>query len=138
MPAGTAFREGHRATIHSDNPMTPIGPLRVMQTSMLRTPRKGGEPLAPSERLTIDQALRAMTTNAAWQLGVEEDRGSLEQGKAADLVVLSRNPLDTPAEQFGDIEVLGTWIDGQPVDTRKASRPNLAIALRALRQMATR
>jgi len=138
MPAGTAFREGHRATIHSDNPMTPIGPLRVMRTSMLRTPRKGGEPLAPSEQLTVDQALRAMTTNAAWQLGVEEDRGSLEQGKAADLVVLSRNPLDTPAEQFGDIEVLGTWIDGQPVDTRKASRPNLAIALRVLRQMAAR
>lgn len=138
MPAGTAFREGHLATIHSDNPMTPIGPLRVMRTSMLRIPRKGGEPMAPSERLTIEQALRAMTTNAAWQLGVEEHRGSLEQGKAADLVVLSRDPLDTTPEQFGDIEVLGTWIGGQPVDTRKLSRPNLAIALRALRQIATR
>jgi predicted amidohydrolase YtcJ len=94
--------------------------------------------MAPSERLTIDQALRAMTTNAARQLGVEEHRGSLEQGKAADLVVLSRNPLDTAPEQFDDIEVLGTWIDGQPVDTRKVSRPNLAIAIRALRQVAAR
>jgi predicted amidohydrolase YtcJ len=138
MPVGTAFREGHRATIHSDNPMTPIGPLRVMRTAILRVPRKGGKPMAPSERLTVDQALRAMTTNAAWQLGVEEHRGSLEQGKAADLVVLSRNPMKTPPAQFGDIEVLGTWIDGQPVDTRKASRPNLSIALRALQQMATR
>jgi hypothetical protein len=136
MPAGTAFREGHLATIHSDNPMTPIGPLRVMRTSMLRIPRKGGEPMAPSERLTIEQALRAMTINAARQLGVEEHRGSLEQGKAADLVVLSRNPLDTRPERFGDIEVLGTWIDGQPVDARKVSRPNLTIALRALRQVA--
>jgi predicted amidohydrolase YtcJ len=138
MPAGTAFREGHRATVHSDNPMTPVGPLRVMQTSMLRTPRKGGEPIAPSEQLTLDQALRAMTTNAAWQLGVEEHRGSLEPGKAADLVVLSRNPLDTEPERLGDIEVLGTWIDGQPIDTRKASRPNLTIALRALRQTVAR
>ncbi|MBW2377817.1 MAG: amidohydrolase family protein [Deltaproteobacteria bacterium] len=138
MPVGTAFREGHRATIHSDNPMTPIGPLRVMQTSMLRIPRKGGEPMAPSERLTVDQALRAMTTNAARQLGVEEHRGSLEPGKTADLVMLSRNPFDTAPEQFDDIEVLGTWIDGQPVDTRKASRPNLTLGLRALRQMATR
>ena len=135
MPAGTAFREGHRATVHSDNPMTPIGPLRVMQTSMLRTPRKGGEPIAPSEQLTLDQALRAMTTNAAWQLGVEEHRGSLEPGKAADLVVLSRNPLETEPGELGGIQVLGTWVDGQPVDTRKMSRPNLAIALRALRQM---
>lgn len=94
--------------------------------------------MAPSERLTVDQALRAMTTNAAWQLGVEEHRGSLEQGKAADLVVLSRNPMQTPPAQFGDIEVLGTWIDGQPVDTRKASRPNLSTALHALQQMAMR
>ena len=138
MPAGTAFREGHRATVHSDNPMTPIGPLRVMQASMLRTPRKGSEPMGPSERLTLDQALRAMTTNAAWQLGVEEHRGSLEPGKAADLVVLSRNPLETEPERLGDIEVLGTWIDGQPIDTRKMSRPNLAIALRALWQMVAR
>ena len=138
MPAGTAFREGHRATIHSDNPMTPIGPLRVMQTSMLRIPRKGGDPMAPSERLTVDQALAAMTTNAARQLGVEAHRGSLEPGKAADLVVLSRNPFNTAPEQFSDIEVLGTWIEGQPVDTRKASRPNLAIAIRALRQLIAR
>jgi predicted amidohydrolase YtcJ len=138
MPAGTAFREGHRATIHSDNPMTPIGPLRVMQTSMLRIPRKGGEPMAPSERLTVDQAFRAMTTHAARQLGVEEHRGSLERGKAADLVLLSRNPFDTTPEELDDIEVLGTWIDGQPIDTRQVSRPNLSIALRAARQMAAR
>jgi predicted amidohydrolase YtcJ len=94
--------------------------------------------MAPSERLTVDQALAAMTTNAARQLGVEAHRGSLEPGKAADLVVLSRNPFDTAPEQFGDIEVLGTWIEGQPVDTRKASRPNLAIAIRALRQLIAR
>ncbi len=136
MPVGTAFREGHRATIHSDNPMTPIGPLRVMRTSMLRIPRKGTEPLAPSERLTVGQAFAAMTIHAARQLGVEEHRGSLEQGKAADLVLLSRNPFNTMPEELDDIEVLGTWIDGQPVDTRRVSRPNLDIALRAAQQMA--
>jgi hypothetical protein len=138
MPVGTAFRAGHRATLHSDNPMTPIGPLRVMRTSMLRIPRRGDEPLAPTERLTVAEAFAAMTTHAARQLGVEEHRGSLEQGKAADLVLLSRNPFDTAPEDLGDIEVLGTWIDGQPVDTRRVSRPNLSIALRAVRQMAAR
>jgi hypothetical protein len=132
MPVGTAFREGHRATIHSDNPMTPVRPLRVMQNAVLRTPRKGGEPVGATERLTVRQAIEAMTTNAAWQLGIESHRGSLEPGKAADLVVLSRNPLETPAEELDDIEVLGTWIDGQPVDTRRASLPNLKIAARAL------
>jgi hypothetical protein len=137
MPAGTAFREGHRVTIHSDNPATPIGPLRVIRNAILRTPRKGGEAVGASERLSIDQALEAMTTNAAWQLGIESDRGSLEAGKAADLVILSRNPMDTPAEDLDSIEVLGTWIDGQPIDTRRASRANLDLALRALTQLAT-
>ncbi len=136
MPVGTAFREGHLATIHSDNPMTPIDPLRVIRTAILRIPRKGGDPMAPSERLSVDQAIRAMTTNAARQLGVETHRGSLEVGKAADLVLLSRNPFDTAPEQLTDIEVLGTWVDGQPVDTRKASRPNLDLAASALRQVA--
>jgi predicted amidohydrolase YtcJ len=135
MPVGSAFAEGHRATIHSDNPMTPIDPLRVIENAVLRVPRKGGDSLGASERLNIDQAVAAMTTNAAWQLGVEEHRGSLEVGKAADLVLLSRNPLKTPPGTFGDIEVIATWIDGQPVDTRKASLPNLRIAVRAIRQL---
>jgi hypothetical protein len=137
-PVGTAFREGHRATIHSDNPMTPINPLRVMRTSILRAPRKGGAALGAAEALSVDEALRAMTTHAAWQLGVEEQRGSFEPGKAADLVMLSANPMRTAPEDLAAIEVLRTWIDGQPVDTRKVSRPNLDLALQTLWQLATR
>jgi len=136
MPVGTALRAGHQATFHTDNPATPIGPFRAMRTAMLRVPRRGGEPLGPGERITVEQALQAMTTHAAHQLGVDDDRGSLEVGKAADLLLLSASPLKTPPEAFGEIAVLQTWIDGQPVDTRKASRPNLDIASRALRQLA--
>ena len=138
MPVGSAFREGHRATLHSDNPMTPLGPLRVMRNAILRTPRAGGGPIGPAEALSVEQALQAMTTNAAWQLGVEQLRGSLEPGKSADLVLLSENPFDTPPEQWNAIDVLGTWVEGQPVDTRKLSRPNLRIAARAVRQLLTR
>lgn len=138
MPAGSAFREGHRATVHSDNPMTPLGPLRVMRNAILRRPRAGGDPLGPAEALSVEQALSAMTTNAAWQLGVERLRGSLEPGKSADLVMLSENPFDTPPEDWNEIDVLGTWVDGTPVDTRKLSRPNLRIAARAVRQLLAR
>lgn len=135
MPVGTAFAEGHRATIHTDNPTTPIGPFRAMRTAIMRIPRRGGPPMAPQERLTVEQALQSMTIHAARQLGVEAHRGSFEVGKAADLVLLSRNPLNTPPEAFGEIEVLGTWINGQPVDTRKASRPNLSLALSAVHKL---
>ena len=133
MPAGTAFREGHRATVHSDNPMTPVDPLRVMRNAMLRVPRRGGAPLGSDERLDVHQAVAAMTTNAAWQLGVEAHRGSLEVGKAADFVVLSHDPFATKPEAWDTIEVFGTWIEGQPVDTRALSRPNLDLAAGALR-----
>lgn len=135
MPLGSAMAAGHRATIHTDNPATPVGPFRAMRTAILRTPRKGGEPLGLDERIGIEQALRSMTSNAARQLGVEAHRGSLDVGKAADLVQLTRNPLDTPATELAAIEVLGTWIDGQPVDTRRASRSNLDLALQAVRQL---
>lgn len=136
MPVGSALRAGHQATIHTDNPATPIGPFRAMRTAMLRVPRKGGAPLGLAEQITIEQALRTMTIHAARQLGVEEDRGSLEVGKAADLVSLSVSPLETAPESFAEIEVLETWIDGQPVDTRKASLPNLDIAWQAVGQLA--
>lgn len=135
MPLGSALAAGHRATIHTDNPATPVSPFRAMRTAMLRTPRSGGAPLGPDERIAIEHALQSMTTNAARQLGVEAHRGSLEVGKAADLVQLVRNPLDGPASELAEIEVLGTWIDGQPVDTRKASRSNLDLAVRALQQL---
>ncbi len=135
MPVGTALREGHHATIHTDNPTTPIGPFRAMRTAMLRVPRGGGAPLGPDERITVDQALQTMTIHAARQLGAEADYGSLEVGKVADLVLLSESPQKTSPEAFGEIEVLQTWIDGQPIDTRKISRPNLEIATRALRQL---
>ena len=108
-----------------------------MRNAVLREARTGGPPIGEFEALSVEQALRAMTANAAWQLGVEEHRGTLETGKVADLVVLSANPLDDPVSRWGEINVLGTWVEGQPVDTRKLSLPNLRIAARALRELLT-
>ncbi|MEM8608491.1 MAG: amidohydrolase [Myxococcota bacterium] len=135
MPVGTAFNAGLEPTIHSDNPATPIGPFRAMRTAMLRTPRKAHASLGESESIDREQALAALTTNAARQLGVAGDRGSLDVGKAADFVVLDRNPLQTEPRDFAEIEVLGTWVGGQPVDTRRGSKPNLRLATRALGQL---
>jgi len=58
-------------------------------------------------------ALRAVTLDAAWQHFLEEKVGSLEVGKFADLVALSRNPLDIPVSELTTIKVLTTVIDGE-------------------------
>lgn len=138
MPVGSAFAAGAAPTIHSDNPATPIGPFRAMRTAMLRTPRKGHTALGPGEALTPQQALEAMTTNAARQLGVEDHRGALDVGKAADLVIVATNPLGTDPKDFAEIEVVQTFIDGQPIDTRTLSRPNLRLGAGVVGQLVTR
>ena len=65
-------------------------------------------------RLTPQQALRAMTIDAAWQLHLEASRGSIEVGKLADFALLDANPLDD-SSAIRDIEVLSTYVGGERV-----------------------
>ena len=78
------------------------------------------------------EALHAVTSHASWQLGLEDEVGTLEVGKHADLVVLSHNPITMPVELLTEVEVLSTWISGQPVDVRPLSEGNFRLAWRAL------
>jgi predicted amidohydrolase YtcJ len=64
------------------------------------------------------EALRAVTIDAAWQVHHEADRGSLEPGKLADLIVLSGDPLGDPAA-IRDIEVLETVVGGRTIYRRE-------------------
>lgn len=127
MPIGTALKAGHRVTVHSDTPATPLGPLRSLVTMVKRQPNAGGPVVGAGEILTREQALRALTINGAWQLGLEEERGSLEVGKQADLVMLSNNLMTVPVSEIESTEVLGTWINGQPVDTRETTLINASL-----------
>lgn len=127
MPIGTALKAGHRVTVHADHPATPIGPLRSLVTMLARQPNAGGPVVGASEMLTREQALCALTINGAWQLGLEDQRGSLEVGKQADLVMLSHNLMTVPVSEIENTVVLGTWINGQPVDTRKTTLTNAGL-----------
>ena len=66
----------------------------------------------PEENLTIKQALRMFTINAAKALRQDKIKGSLEAGKFADFILLNRNPLDTPVEEIKNIKVLETYRRG--------------------------
>ena len=75
-----------------------------------KAPRKV---LGPDERVSVDDAIRAVTIDAAYGMFSDDKIGSLEVGKQADLVVLEKNPRKTPIEQIRNIKVRSTWIDGK-------------------------
>jgi predicted amidohydrolase YtcJ len=117
MPAGSAVAAGMRISLHNDPPVTPEEPLRNISVAVTRT-APSGRVLAPQERLTVEQAIRAQTIDAAWQLFDDDAIGSLEVGKYADMVVLSADPRTVPPEQIADLEVRATFLAGRQVYRR--------------------
>ncbi len=112
-PARGAADRGVRFTIHADSPVVPMEPLRLMWAAVNRRTRSG-QVVGPEQRITPREALRAVTIDPAWQHFQEGDRGSLEPGKLADLVILSRSPLEEP-ETIDEIRVLETIVGGKSV-----------------------
>ena len=94
-PSKWALDHGVRFSSHLDTPVTPMLPLQAVWSQVHRI-TYGGDVLGPEQRIGVMDALRAVTIDAAWQVFQEDNRGSLEPGKYADLVVLSGNPLDDP------------------------------------------
>jgi predicted amidohydrolase YtcJ len=103
-------------TLHSDFMVTDPVPLHMIEMAVTRKTWK--EPdyvLAPAERISVESAIRAMTSEAAWQLFSDHEIGSLEPGKFADMVILDRDPRDVPPDEIRNIRVLETWMDGRQV-----------------------
>ena len=109
-PAHSAAERGLRFTIHCDTPVVPMEPLRLVWAAVNRRSTSGA-PIGPEERIEPMQALRAVTIDAAYQHFEEQLKGSLEPGKLADLVILSRSPLED-AEHIDQIRVLETIVGG--------------------------
>jgi predicted amidohydrolase YtcJ len=91
-PVASAAARGLRFTTHLDTPIVPIDSQIQLWTPVSRETSSGAV-LGPDQRIDAEQSLRAMTIDAAWQSHLEDELGSIEVGKLADLVVLSDDPL---------------------------------------------
>jgi hypothetical protein len=114
MPCGSAVATGMRISLHNDPPVTPEEPLRNISVAATRI-APSGRVIGPEERISVEQAIRAQTIDAAWQLFSDDVIGSLEVGKYADMVVLSADPRAVPPEQIADLEVRATFLAGKQV-----------------------
>jgi predicted amidohydrolase YtcJ len=97
---------------------TDWGPREALFTlwqSIARQAGLTGEVIGPEQRISREEALRIFTNNGAYALWMEDELGSIETGKLADLVVLSQNPLTCPEDAIRAITVESTMVDGNLV-----------------------
>ena len=113
-PLKSVLRRGINLTIHADAPVTPTRVLDVVQFAVDRT-TSGGEVLGKAQQIDVYETLKAVTINAARQHFEEKQKGTLETGKVADMIILSRNPLKTETTHIRDIRVLETIKAGKTI-----------------------
>ena len=109
---GTALAHGVPLAIHSDAPITPLGPLFTAWCAVNRI-TSSGQQLGEAERIGVPDALYAITMGAAFTLAMDHLVGSVEIGKYADFCVLDEDPLAAEPMRLKDIGIAGTVIGGR-------------------------
>ena len=101
----------------TDAPVVPYPPLWTIYHFVTRDTITGGV-LGPGQRVSREQAIRMATINNAWLMMEEQDKGSIEPGKLADLIVLNEDPLTCPEPRLRDAQVMMTIVGGKTVFER--------------------
>ena len=110
---GTLNRHGVVTALHSDFTMAPALPLFNAWVAVNRLSESGAV-LAPAERIGVHEAIKAITIDAAYVLGMENEIGSIRAGKKADFTVLDADPYEVAPEDLKDIPIWGTVFEGVP------------------------
>jgi hypothetical protein len=105
-------------TYSHDAPVSPVPSILALVDSGVNRLSGSGQVVGPNECVSPYVALRAVTANAAYQLKEEKNKGTLEVGKLADLVILDKNPLKVEPTTIKDITVLETIKEGMTVFSR--------------------
>lgn len=118
FPCKSYIDEGIIAAIGSDTPVILENPMFGLYGAITRADGKTGDVVCEGQKIGILDAIRMYTYNGAYASFEENIKGSIETGKLADLVVLSENILETPANKIKEIKVDLTMIDGEIVYSR--------------------
>ncbi len=113
-PAATALEQGVKFTLHQDAPVIEPDMTETIWCAASRI-TKSGQTLGRQERISVYDALRAVTVNAAYQYSKENTHGTISVGKQADFTVLDRNPLQTSAQRMRETAVLQVFKNGECV-----------------------
>jgi predicted amidohydrolase YtcJ len=116
-PIASVLHAGARIVGGSDWAVSSMNPLLAIQTAVTRSDPAGRIPdvLNAAERVSVDEMLAAYTINGAYLMHQEKDTGSLEVGKLADMIVLSRDLTKIPAAEIGAVTVTRTILEGKIV-----------------------
>ena len=108
---------GMRLVNHTDAPAATLWPWWGMEATVTRgTPGKPDVPkMSPEQGLTVAEAIEAYTINTAWSLMVDEETGSIETGKWADMIVLNHNLFEIPETEIHKTEIQKTIFKGEVV-----------------------
>jgi predicted amidohydrolase YtcJ len=116
-PIGSVVKAGGMLAMGSDWSVSSLNPLEAIQVAMTRQgleePKRA--PMVPEEAIDLATGLAGYTIGSAYANSLEKETGSIEVGKAADLIVIGKNLFDVPANEIAKQKVLLTLVDGQPV-----------------------
>ena len=108
----SALEMGIVAAGNSDSPVSAADPLLRIQSMVTRKTAEG-KVYGPEQKVSVEDAIRSWTMGSAYASFEEDIKGSIETGKLADFVILSRNPMQVSPDRIKEIDVEKTFIGGK-------------------------
>ncbi len=113
---------GMYLSFHSDAPMAPARPMLLAWAAVNRIGLSGEKVLGPEERVTTEEAFRAITIDAAHAMRQENEIGSIDIGKRANFTVFEENPIEADPKTLKDLAIWGTVFEGKAFPIAKGSK----------------
>lgn len=116
-PIGALHAAGATIVAGSDWPVSSMNPFEAIEVAVTRRDpwTNTGEVLTPEHRIDLETAIRAYTSEGAEATFSEDLVGTIEVGKRADFVIVDRDPFTIPASELSEVQVEGTWLEGEAV-----------------------